>query len=55
MKFDDMFKIIKELEFDKKTVLCEDEEGVQLYVIRPSKLPKRLKNTYDVNKNLNSK
>ena len=46
-----MFKIIKELEFDKKTVLCTDKEGVQLFVIRPSVLPKRLKNEYDVNKN----
>jgi len=46
-----MFKIIKELEFDKKKTLCVDENDTELYVLRPSKLPKRLKNDYDVNKN----
>jgi len=51
MKSEDMLKIIKELEFDKKKVLCTDEEGIEIYVIRPSKLPKRLKNDYDVKKN----
>ena len=45
-----MLKIIRELEFDKKEVLCTDE-NVQLFVIRPSKLPKKLKNAYDVKKN----
>ena len=51
MKYESMLKIIKELEFDKKTVLCNDKLGVQVYVIRPSILPKRLKNPYDVKKN----
>jgi len=51
MKYEGMLKIIKELEFDKKTILCNDKLGVQVYVIRPSILPKRLKNNYDVKKN----
>jgi len=51
MKYEEMLGIIKELEFDTKKVLCTDDEGIQLFVIRPSKLPKRLKNVYDVNKN----
>jgi len=50
MEYENMLKIIKELSFDKKEVLCEDGD-IQLYVIRPSVLPKRLKNTYDVKKN----
>jgi len=50
MKYSEMLKIIRELEFDKKEVLCTDE-NVQLFVIRPSKLPKKLKNAYDVKKN----
>jgi len=50
MKYKNMLKIIKELEFDKKIILCEDKD-IQLYVIRPSKLPKRLKNAYDIKKN----
>src|SRR3989344_2734308 len=50
MKYNDMLKIIQELEFDQKKVLCTDG-NVQLFVIRPSKLPKKLKNAYDVKKN----
>jgi len=46
-----MLEIIKELAFDTKKVLCTDDGGIQLFVIRPSILPKRLKNVYDVNKN----
>lgn len=45
-----MFKIVKELEFDKKKVVCEDEQGVQVYIFRPSELSKRFKD-YDVKKN----
>jgi len=50
MKYNEMLKIIQDLEFDQKKVLCTDE-NVQLFVIRPSKLPKKLKNAYDVKKN----
>jgi len=50
MKYKEMLEIIKALEFDKENVLCTDQD-IQLYVIRPSKLPKSLKNEYDVNKN----
>ena len=50
MKYNEMLKIIQELEFDQKKVLCTDG-NVQLFVIRPSKLPKKLKNAYDVKKN----
>lgn len=45
-----MLKIIQELEFDQKKFLCADG-NIQLFVIRPSKLPKRLKNPYDIKKN----
>jgi len=50
MKYNEMLKIIQDLEFDQKKVLCTDG-NVQLFVIRPSKLPKKLKNEYDVKKN----
>ena len=46
-----MFEIIKKLRFDEKVFLCKDSEGVEIYVYRPSKLNKKLKNVYDVNKN----
>ncbi|MBS3112864.1 hypothetical protein J4418_02180 [Candidatus Woesearchaeota archaeon] len=51
MKYNDMFEIIKKLRFDEKVFLCKDSEGVEIYVYRPSKLNKKLKNVYDVNKN----
>jgi len=50
MKYNEMLKIIQDLEFDQKKVLCTDG-NVQLFVIRPSKLPKKLKNEYDIKKN----
>lgn len=49
MKFEDMFQIIKELEFDTEKILCEDE-GIEMFIFRPSTLSKRFAN-YDVNKN----
>lgn len=49
MIYDDLFKRIKDLGFDKKDVVCE-ENGTQLFVLRPSKLPARFKN-YDPKKN----
>lgn len=49
MKYEEMFKIVKELELDKKKVLCEGEE-VELFIFRPSKLSKRFK-SYDKEKN----
>jgi len=39
------------LEFDTKKIICIDDEKVELYVIRPTKLPKSLRNKYDPNKN----
>lgn len=45
-----MFKIVKELEFDKEKIVCTDNQGVQLYLLRPSKPRKRFKD-YDVKKN----
>ncbi|MBW6462010.1 MAG: hypothetical protein K0B07_03100 [DPANN group archaeon] len=51
MKYNDVFRIIEELDFDIKTIICKDDKGVEVYLIRPSELPKRLKNKYDVNKN----
>jgi len=50
MKHNDMFKIVKELEFDKEKIIFE-EDNIELFIIRPSVLPKRLKNTYDLKKN----
>ncbi len=44
-----MFKIIKELPFDKKITVYE-KEGIEVYLLRPSVLSKRFK-AYDVNKN----
>lgn len=42
-------KIVKELGFDKKKVVLK-EGKTELYILRPSKLPKRFKD-YDVKKN----
>ena len=50
MEYPEMVKVIKNLEFDKKTIIVE-YEGIELYVLRPSELPKNLKNEYDVKKN----
>ena len=44
-----MMKIVKELGFDKKKVVLK-EGKTELYILRPSKLPKRFKD-YDVKKN----
>jgi len=50
MKHKEMLKIIKELDFDAKKVVFTDENGTEIYVLRPSVLPKNLKNKYDVKK-----
>ncbi len=50
MNRQELFEIVKNLEFDKKISIIE-ENGVELYLLRPSVLPKSLKNKYDVNKN----
>ncbi|MBA7601622.1 hypothetical protein ES703_08699 [subsurface metagenome] len=44
-----MFRIIKELEFDKEKVVYQ-KEGTEIYLFRPSQLSKRFKD-YDVKKN----
>lgn len=49
MKYQDAFEIVKRLPFDKKTTIIK-EEGIELYILRPSKLSKRFK-TYDIKKN----
>jgi hypothetical protein len=49
MEYKEMFKIVKELEYDKKTTLYS-EGGVDIYIIRPSALPARFKD-YDLAKN----
>ncbi|MFH1505996.1 MAG: hypothetical protein ABIE94_03310 [archaeon] len=49
MKYNDMFKIVKELEFDKEKVVCIDKD-VELFILRPSKLSARFKD-YDKHKN----
>lgn len=49
MEHSKVFEIVKALEFDKKKVLCT-VDGIELYILRPSKLSKRFEN-YDVKKN----
>ncbi len=50
MEYSRALQIVKELEFDKKFVICKDENGVELSIFRPSKLSKRFKD-YDIKKN----
>jgi len=49
MKYEDVFEIVKTLEFDTEKPICT-ESGIKLYILRPSKVSKRFKN-YDINKN----
>ncbi|ODS38276.1 MAG: hypothetical protein A7315_12705 [Candidatus Altiarchaeales archaeon WOR_SM1_79] len=49
MKYKETFKIIKNLEFDKEKIICK-EKGIEIFILRPSKLSKRFKD-YDVKKN----
>ncbi|MGV8162771.1 MAG: hypothetical protein ACP5N2_05575 [Candidatus Nanoarchaeia archaeon] len=49
MKYEEVLEKIKSLEFDKKLIICK-QDNVELYVLRPSKLSARFKN-YDINKN----
>jgi len=49
MKYADMFNVVKELVFDKKLPVCNDD-GVQLSIFRPSKLERRFQ-SYDPKKN----
>ncbi|MBU4451641.1 MAG: hypothetical protein KJ851_02485, partial [Nanoarchaeota archaeon] len=51
MKYNELLGIIEDLRFDTKKTICIDEEGTEVYVIRPSELPKNLKNKYDIKKN----
>ena len=51
MLYKDALKIVKTLEFDKKKLICKDKNGVELYILRPSKINNRLKNKYDLEKN----
>lgn len=43
-------KIITDLQNDKKVTFCT-VQGIEIYLVRPSKLPKGLKNEYDQKKN----
>lgn len=49
MKYQVAFEIVKKLPFDKETTIVK-EEGIELYILRPSKLSKRFKD-YDPKKN----
>ena len=49
MKYQDAFEIVKRLPFDEETTIIKNE-GVELYVLRPSKLSKRFKD-YDLKRN----
>lgn len=44
-----MFEIVKKLEFDKEITVLKDKD-LEIYLFRPSKLPKRFKD-YDLKKN----
>lgn len=46
-----MLKIIEELPFDEKKTIHKDRLGVEVFILRPSELPKSLKNKYDPKKN----
>ncbi|MBN2459065.1 hypothetical protein JXB28_02175 [Candidatus Woesearchaeota archaeon] len=50
MKYKEMLLEIEKIEFDKKHLIYSGE-CEEIYLIRPSKLPKRLKNKYDLSKN----
>ena len=49
MDKEETFKIVKELSFDAKKVIY-GEQDIEVYILRPSKLPKRFKD-YDLQKN----
>jgi len=49
MKYEEMFEVVRDLRFDSKQSICE-EEDFEIIIYRPSKLSKRFK-SYDVNKN----
>lgn len=49
MNYKKMLSRVKHLGFDREMSVCE-EDGVELFVLRPSKLSKRFK-TYDIKKN----
>lgn len=50
MKYEETLKIIKDLKFDVPKTICKDK-SLELFVVRPSKLPASLKNKYDIDKN----
>lgn len=49
MDYQQMFEIVKNLEFDTEKEICDDGETIT-YIYRPSKLPKRFQK-YDLKKN----
>jgi len=50
MEYQKVFQIVNELKFDRRFTICEDEDGVELSIFRPSKLSPRFKD-YDIKKN----
>lgn len=50
MKHGEMYEKIVKLEHDTKRSICIDDDGIELFVLRPSVLPKRFQG-YDINKN----
>ena len=51
MKYDEMVKIISSLNLGEKRTIFTDNEGAELYVVRPVIVPSKLKNEYDPGKN----
>lgn len=49
MNYEEVFDLIKKMEFDREVIICEDK-GTKLYLLRPSKVSKRFKE-YDIKKN----
>jgi hypothetical protein len=51
MKYEEMVKIISSLNLGEKRSILIDNEGVELYVVRPETVPSKLKNKYEAVKN----
>lgn len=51
MKYNEIFSVIKNLQFDVKESICIDDNNVELFIIRPSEVSSNLRNEYTKEKN----
>jgi hypothetical protein len=51
MKYLEMLELVKNLGYDEKHTIIKDKEGAEVFIIRPSVVPSKLKNQYDSSKN----